>query len=64
MIILKRLLEGQRELNRGTDPPGTGTGNQYTDGVTNNGAAQGNVDFVVPQDAPDLIYYQCQYHSQ
>ena len=43
--------------------PGTGTGNQYTDGVTNNGAAQGNVDFVVPQDAPDIIYYQCSVHS-
>ena len=42
---------------------GTGTGNQYTDGVTNNGAAQGDVVFTVQQDAPSLIYYQCSVHS-
>lgn len=66
------LIKGQRykfRVNASGHPfylkttPGTGTGNQYTDGVTNNGAAQGNVDFVVQQDAPDIIYYQCQVHS-
>ena len=31
---------------------GTGTGNAYSDGVTNNGAATGTIKFVVPQDAP------------
>ena len=30
----------------------------YDDGVTNNGTEQGTVTFVVPLDAPDVIYYQ------
>ena len=42
---------------------GTGTGNAYSDGVTNNGAATGTIKFVVPQDAPSKLYYNCQYHS-
>lgn len=43
--------------------PGIGTGNQYTSGVTNNGAQVGTITFDVPSDAPSLLYYQCQFHS-
>ena len=34
-----------------------------TSGVTNNGADNGTVTFVVPTDAPDTLYYQCGYHD-
>jgi hypothetical protein len=37
--------------------PTLGTTNQYTNGVTNNGAVTGTVIFTVPQDAPDTLYY-------
>ena len=38
-------------------------GSAYTSGVTNNGAATGNVVFEVPMDAPATLYYQCTNHS-
>jgi len=41
----------------------TGTGNAYNDGVTNNGTAVGTITFEVPSDAPDTLYYNCQYHA-
>ena len=41
----------------------TGTGNAYNTGVTNNGTANGTITFVVSTDAPDTLYYNCQYHS-
>jgi hypothetical protein len=41
----------------------TGTGNSYSDGVTNNGATNGTIIFKVPEDAPDQLYYNCQIHS-
>ena len=41
-----------------------GTGSAYNTGVTNNGAAVGDIFFEVPMNAPDLLYYQCQYHGQ
>jgi len=34
-----------------------GTGYAYNAGVTRNGAATGLITFIVPQDAPDTLYY-------
>ena len=41
----------------------TGTGNAFNTGVTNNGTDVGTITFVVPNNAPDILYYVCQYHS-
>jgi hypothetical protein len=41
----------------------TGTGNQYNDGVTNNGVDVGTITFVVPYNAPSTLYYICQFHG-
>lgn len=41
----------------------TGTGNAYNNGVSRNGAVAGLVTFVVPQDAPDELYYISQNNS-
>ncbi len=41
----------------------TGTGEQYNDGVTDNGTAVGEIVFTVPLDAPGTLYYICQFHS-
>ena len=38
-------------------------GNAYSDGVTNNGASTGDIEFNVQYDAPDLLFYQCTVHS-
>lgn len=36
----------------------------YSDGVLGNGANNGaTLTFIVPFDAPDTLFYQCQYHS-
>ena len=42
---------------------GTGTGNAYNDGVTNNGTESGTIAFMVPMNAPSTLYYNCQYHG-
>jgi hypothetical protein len=34
-----------------------GTGSAYSTGVTNNGTSSGSITFVVPQAAPNLLYY-------
>jgi hypothetical protein len=41
----------------------TGTGSQWTEGVTNAGATAGTVLFTVPADAPATLFYQCAVHS-
>ena len=41
----------------------TGTGSAYSTGVTNNGTDNGTVVFNVPLDAPDTLYYICQFHG-
>ncbi len=40
----------------------TGTGNAYNNGVTGNGVQQGDLVFTVPSDAPDQLYYNCEFH--
>lgn len=42
---------------------GYSSGNLYSSGVTNNGAETGTITFVVPNNAPNTLYYVCQYHS-
>ncbi len=42
---------------------GTGTGNAYDDGVANNGASNGTLTFTVPEDAPDTLFYNCEFHG-
>jgi hypothetical protein len=36
---------------------------EYTNGVTGSRNDSGTVQFVVPNDAPDVLYYQCGNHS-
>ncbi len=40
----------------------SGTGNAYNTGVTNNGDDNGIISFTVPNDAPNTLYYNCQFH--
>lgn len=40
-----------------------GTGDAYDNGVSNNGAESGTITFTVPMDAPDTLYYICEFHS-
>lgn len=42
---------------------GTSTTNQYDSGVTNNGAVTGSITFTVPSDAPNTLYYICEFHG-
>jgi hypothetical protein len=42
---------------------GAGTANAYNTGVTNNGIQSGTLTFVVPADAPDTLFYNCQFHA-
>jgi hypothetical protein len=36
--------------------------NQYNNGVENNGTESGNIIWVVPENAPDSVYYVCKNH--
>jgi len=38
------------------------TTDAYENGVTNNGTADGTIVFMVPDDAPDTLYYNCEFH--
>lgn len=40
-----------------------GTGDTYDVGVTNNGAENGTITFTVPMDAPDTLFYICEFHN-
>ena len=46
-----------------TVPGGYSSNNIYSSGVTNNGYQNGTITFVVPINAPDTLYYACEYHS-
>ena len=37
--------------------------NIYSDGITDNGIEDGTLIFNVQADAPDTLYYVCEYHS-
>jgi plastocyanin len=57
-------------INSGTMHPfyikmvqGAGTGDQYSTGVTNNGATSGTLTFAVPTNAPATLFYDCSNHS-
>ena len=39
------------------------SGNVYSTGITNGGAQAGHILVELPQNAPDNLYYACQYHS-
>ena len=42
----------------------TGSGNQFTEGVTNNGAVgDTDITFVVPLTAPSQLFYNCGTHA-
>ena len=67
------LVRGQRYIfhNRSSGHPfriqstaNGSTGTQYNTGVTNNdGAAPTDIVFDVPQDAPNILFYQCTAHT-
>lgn len=42
---------------------GTGTANAYNAGVVNNGSVTGSITFTVPMNAPNTLYYNCQFHG-
>jgi hypothetical protein len=42
---------------------GYNAGNAYLSGVTGAGTQVGTLTFVVPSNAPNTLYYQCQFHS-
>ncbi len=68
-LTLKRGVTYEFDLNTPGHPflikttQSTGTGDTYTDGVSNNGAVDGKVTFTVPMDAPDSLFYICEIHS-
>lgn len=41
----------------------TGTANPFSEGVTNNGLSNGVITFTVPSNAPNTLYYICEFHS-
>jgi hypothetical protein len=41
----------------------TGTGSAFNTGVANNGITSGTLTFVVPETAPNTLFYACQIHA-
>ena len=41
----------------------TGSSDAYTFGITNNGSSNNKITFTVPTDAPNTLYYNCQFHG-
>jgi Ca2+-binding EF-hand superfamily protein len=39
------------------------TANNYNDGISNIGSQNGVITFIVPDNAPDTLYYRCGIHS-
>lgn len=68
-LTLKRGMTYEFDMNTPSHPfyiktsQTTGTGDAYTDGVGNNGSVNGKITFTVPMDAPDTLYYICEFHG-
>lgn len=45
-----------------TSAGGYNAGNVYNTGVSNNGTAVGRMQFIVPHNAPNTLYYYCEFH--
>jgi plastocyanin len=41
---------------------GTGAGNAFNTGITNNGTQSGTITFTVPEVAPSTLFYNCEFH--
>jgi hypothetical protein len=42
---------------------GVGSSNAYNNGVVNNGTVNGVIRFTVPNDAPNTLFYNCEFHG-
>src|SRR5688572_30255147 len=68
-LALQRGVTYTFNINAATHPfyiktvASTGTGSQYTTGVTGNGATVGTVTFAVPVSAPNTLFYSCSAHA-
>ncbi|MGB5216179.1 MAG: hypothetical protein WBN88_21375 [Anderseniella sp.] len=68
-LTLKRGMTYEFDMNTPSHPfyiktaQATGTGNTYTDGIGRNGSVDGKITFTVPMDAPDTLYYICEFHA-
>jgi len=40
-----------------------GSSDVYEKGITENGTEYGTITFVVPEDAPDTLFYICKFHK-
>jgi len=69
-ITLVRGVEYRFELSASGHPfyikttQTTGPASAYNVGVTNNGDDSGSIVFAVQVDAPNTLYYNCQFHSE
>ena len=68
-LTLKRGVTYEFDMNTPSHPfyiktaQSTGTGDLYDDGVGSNGSVDSKITFTVPMDAPDTLYYICEFHS-